>query len=115
MDRDLQRNGGVFSGIRGIHTQDQAITEAMGPIYDRSREHLGTSDVMVVRVRRRLLDAARAFAEKGTLPPGVDEPEVYRVRSGGVVLDEGVDWYEATADLRKAYVDHPDLDLSHEP
>lgn len=115
IDRDLQRHGQVFSGIRGIHTQDQAITEAMGQIYDRSKEHLGTSDVMVVRVRRRLLDAARAFAEKGTVPPGVDEPEVYRVRSGGVVLDEGVDWYSATEELRKAYVDHPELDRRHEP
>lgn len=115
IDRGLQRDGGVFTGIRGIHTQDQAITEAMGPIYDRGREHLGTSDVMVVRVRRRLLDAARALADKGTIPPGVDEPEVYRVRSGGVVLDEGVDWCSATEELRKAYVEHPELDRSHEP
>lgn len=115
IDRDLQRHGGSFTGIRGIHTQDQAITEAMGPIYDRRREHLGTSDVMVVRVRRRLAEVVKSHVEKGIVPPGVDEPEVYRVRSGGVVLDEGVDWYEATTELRKAYVDHPGVDMSHEP
>jgi hypothetical protein len=44
-----------FTGIPGIHTQDQAITESMGTIYDRTQEHLGSSDAMVIRVRRRLM------------------------------------------------------------
>ena len=82
----------------------------MGPIYDRSRERLGTSDVMVIRVRRRLLEAARALAERGVTPPGVDSPEVYRVRSGGAFLPKDANWLEATAELRKAFVVHPDLD-----
>lgn len=43
-------------------------------------------EVMLIRVRRRLIDAVRALAEQGTTPPGVDKPEVYRVRSGGVFL-----------------------------
>jgi hypothetical protein len=29
------------------------MTGSMGPIYDRSWEHLGTTDAMVIRVRRR--------------------------------------------------------------
>jgi hypothetical protein len=33
-----------FTGIAGIHQQDQAVTEAMGPIIDRTQEHLGSSD-----------------------------------------------------------------------
>ena len=41
---------------------------------------------------------------------GVDNPEVYQVRSGGVYLPQGVDWVEATRELRKAYVEHPELD-----
>ena len=48
--------------------------------------------------------------ENGTTPPGVEQPEAYRQRSGGVILDEGADWVEATRDLRQAYVDHPELD-----
>jgi phenylpropionate dioxygenase-like ring-hydroxylating dioxygenase large terminal subunit len=110
IDRDKQRRREDFTGIPGIHTQDQAITESMGTIYDRRQEHLGTSDVMVIRVRRRLAEAARALAERGLTPPGVDNPEVYRVRSGGVILPSGADWLEATADLRKAFVEHPLLD-----
>jgi phenylpropionate dioxygenase-like ring-hydroxylating dioxygenase large terminal subunit len=110
IDRELQRRKEDFTGIAGIHTQDQAITESMGTIYDRTSEHLGTSDAMVIRVRRRLMEAARALAESGTLPASVDHPEVYRQRSGGVLLPKGVDWVAATRELRQAYAAHPELD-----
>jgi phenylpropionate dioxygenase-like ring-hydroxylating dioxygenase large terminal subunit len=110
LDRDRQERDEEYSGIEGIHLQDQAITESMGPIFDRTQEHLGSSDAMVIRARRRLIACARALAEQGTTPPGVDRPEVYRQRSGGVVLDEDADWVEATRDLRKAYATHADLD-----
>jgi phthalate 4,5-dioxygenase oxygenase subunit len=109
IDREWQRNGD-YTGIAGIHTQDQAVTESMGPIYDRTTEHLGSSDAMVIRTRRRLLDAARALVERGTVPPGVDHPEVFRQRSGGIILPEGTNWVAATEELRKAYVTHPELD-----
>jgi phthalate 4,5-dioxygenase len=84
----------------------------MGPIYDRSRERLGTSDAMVIRVGRRLIAAARALADEGTVPPGVDKPDVYRQRSGGVILDADADWVEATRELRRAYTSHSGLDLA---
>jgi len=67
---------------------------------------------MVIRTRRRLLAAARELAERGVTPPGVDDPEVYRVRSGGTFLPKGSDWVEATNELRKAFVQHPDIDQS---
>jgi phthalate 4,5-dioxygenase len=73
-------------------------------------ERLGSSDVMVIRVRRRLMEAARALVERGVTPPGVDNAEVYRVRSGGVLLSRNADCLEATAELRKAFVVHPELD-----
>jgi hypothetical protein len=84
----------------------------MGVIYDRTQERLGSSDAMVIRVRRRLMGAARALAEQGTVPPGVERPEVYRQKSGGVFLNDGEDWVAATEDLRKGYVEHPELDPS---
>ena len=84
----------------------------MGPIYDRTQEHLGTSDRMVIRTRKRLIDAAKALRDKGELPPGVDDPKVYAVRSGGVVLPRGADWIEATRELRRAWVKHPGLSRS---
>jgi phthalate 4,5-dioxygenase len=116
IDREIQRrNKGRFgySGIPGgAAMQDAAVTWSMGSIYDRTRERLGSTDAMIIRVRRRLISAARALAERGTTPPGVDNPAVYRVRSGGVFLPQDANWLEATAELRKAFVEHPDLDPS---
>jgi phenylpropionate dioxygenase-like ring-hydroxylating dioxygenase large terminal subunit len=115
IDREKQRrNSGMddFTGIQGIHLQDQAITESEGPIYDRSTEHLAASDMMIIRVRRRLLMAAQALAEQGLTPPGVDDPEVFGARAGGVFLPQDVDWLAGTEDLRRGFVKHPELDPS---
>jgi hypothetical protein len=105
IDRDAQKRDS-YTGIPGIHQQDQAITESMGTIYERTQEHLGTTDAMVIRTRRRLINAAKALAREGTIPPGVDDPSVYHYRSGGVILPRSADWLEATKDLRKAFVSH---------
>jgi hypothetical protein len=113
IDREVQRqNVGVagYTGIASIGIQDAAMTWSMGPIFDRSKERLGSSDSAVIRVRRRMIGAVRAYQKYGTPPPGVDDPAAYRVRSGGVLLPEGADWVEATRELRKAFVVHPELD-----
>jgi phthalate 4,5-dioxygenase oxygenase subunit len=113
IDREVQRSHegpAGYTGIQGLALQDGAMTASMGPIVDRSREHLGSADAMVIRVRRRLLAAVRAQMRTGAAPPGVDDPEVYRVRSGGVFLPKGADWVEATRELRRAFVEHPELD-----
>ena len=102
IDRKAQRTES-FTGIAGIHQQDQAVTESMGPIYDRTQEHLGTSDAMVIRTRRRVINAARALRDNAVTPPGVDNPAVYRHRSGGVILPRDADWLEATKGLREAF------------
>jgi phenylpropionate dioxygenase-like ring-hydroxylating dioxygenase large terminal subunit len=109
IDRNLQRTSS-YTGILGANQQDQGITESMGALADRTQEHLGTSDVMIARTRQRLLRAMKALLDSGTMPPGVDEPEVYRVRSGGVLLPRDADWLEATAERRMAYVEHPELE-----
>jgi acyl transferase domain-containing protein len=72
----------------------------MGSTLDRAIEHVGTSDMMVIRIRRRLIEAARALAEEKVAPPGVDNPEVYRTRPVSAMLPDGVDWLEASAELR---------------
>ena len=102
IDRESQKNDS-YTGIAGIQQQDQAITESMGTIWDRSKEHLGSSDAMVVRTRQRLLTAARALRDEGQIPPGVDDPTVYRLRSGGIILPNGVNALEATQDLQRAF------------
>jgi len=96
IDRAAQASGGNFTGISGIHAQDQAVTESMGPITDHLSEHLGPSDMMIMRTRRRLLGVARALAKDGTVPPGVDDPEkLYPVRSGDFLSEAGLEWRDA--------------------
>ena len=114
IDRDVQR-GNVgpdgYTGIKGVLMQDQALTESMGPIYDRSQEHLASGDSMIIRTRRRLLDAALALAD-GHPAPCVDEPDAWLQRSGGVVLPRDADFVAATEQLRKPFVAHPEIDVA---
>ena len=44
----------------------------MGPICDRTKENLVSTDNGIIMARHRLLRAAKAQADKGTVPPGVD-------------------------------------------
>jgi phthalate 4,5-dioxygenase oxygenase subunit len=106
IDREAQRSGVNYTGINGIFQQDQAVTESMGPIYQRDHEHLGTSDAMIIRTRRRAISVAKALRDHGTTPPGVDKPEVYRTRSGSVILPRSTNWLDATEDARWPKVDY---------
>jgi phthalate 4,5-dioxygenase len=106
IDRQLQRERN-FTGIPTIPLQDDAVTTSMGAISDRTREHLGSADAMIIRVRRRLLAAVRAFQDNGVIPPGVDQPAAYRKRSMSTVLPEDADWVEALRDWHEARVTAP--------
>jgi hypothetical protein len=88
------------------------MTNSMGAIYDRSQERLGTSDQMIIRSRRRLINAVTAFAETGSTPMTVEHPEFYRLRSGSTLLPIDADWITATENLREAFVEHAQLDWS---
>ena len=74
-DREEQKKA-TFIGLgTSFLVHDSCATESMGPIYDRSKEHLGTSDKTVIAVRRFLLNAVKAF-RKGAEPPHlVTRPE----------------------------------------
>jgi phthalate 4,5-dioxygenase len=98
IDRVAQQENRIYSGIEGIHLQDQAITESMGGIVDHTLEHLAPSDRMITRTRRRLLMAARSLRDKGILPPGVDDPSVYRdARAGYFVSPDTSPWQDICA------------------
>ena len=100
IDREQQRLHSM-TGIKGIGAQDAAIQESMGPIVDRSRETLGASDAAIVSFRRRLLKMARDL-DDGIAPVAPARPDLYRVRSAGMVLERGVDFAEGLADRMKA-------------
>ena len=108
IDYEVQRTL-RFSGVPpGGNLQDRAMTELMTgedgsePIYDRSKEHLGTTDSMVIFVRRLLIAAAKALRDEGAVPANVDNVALDRVRPAGIILPPDADWVEATEDARRS-------------
>ncbi len=85
IDRRAQREWSV-TGIQSVTQQDRAVTETMGPIYDRTKEHLGTSDVVIIQMRRRMMRETRALME-GREPAAPNLPDAYRIRPVAVLLD----------------------------
>ena len=103
IDRAAQKAGTTFSGVEGIAMQDASLQESMGPIVDRTRENLTTTDNGIIMARIRLMRAAKALKDKGVLPPG-RQPEEQRVRSAALVLEA----HEAYKDAaREALIARP--------
>ena len=100
IDRAAQRGSKTYSGVAGIAMQDAAIQESMGPIQDRSKENLVSTDNGVIMARIRLRKAVLA-AEQGREPDGLD-PATHAVRSASIVLPEDASFIEAAADALKA-------------
>jgi phthalate 4,5-dioxygenase oxygenase subunit len=84
---------GDFTGIAGIPTQDMALWESMGPIADRSIEHLGPADVAIVTTRRLLLQACRDV-EEGKAPLGSQLASI-PLRAGEKLLPAAEPWKDA--------------------
>ncbi|MBN9388578.1 MAG: Rieske 2Fe-2S domain-containing protein [Chloroflexi bacterium] len=66
-DREAMKNNPYSVGFRSLPVEDLAVTESQGAIIDRSKEHLGASDIAVIRMRRSLLEMVRLFTESGQL------------------------------------------------
>jgi len=97
IDRHRQKTK-TYTGIPGLNTQDVGIQEGMGPIPDRTKEHLGTSDRAVIVARQLLLEAGRDVAA-GRKPKGID-PATYRdVRAYDAVVPRGQTWRALAREL----------------
>jgi nitrite reductase/ring-hydroxylating ferredoxin subunit len=86
IDREMQRTVN-YTGIAGNRAQDGAVTESMGTIYDRSHEHLGTSDTAIIFMRRLLIRQAKRL-QQGIEPVTPSDPNLFRVRPVDVVTAE---------------------------
>jgi hypothetical protein len=75
----------------------------MGPIVDRTRENLVSTDNGIIMARHRLMRAAKALADKRVMPPGID-PAHQRVRSASLVLPPDQAFKDAA---REALVSRP--------
>lgn len=91
IDRSAQKSR-TFTGIDGINTQDHAVQESMGTIVDRSLEHLGSSDLAIIRMRRFLLDSIKD-SQNGNNPPGINL-KYPRIRPVERILLKDASWRE---------------------
>jgi phthalate 4,5-dioxygenase oxygenase subunit len=95
MDRDAQKRGETFSGVWGISMQDASLQESMGPIVDRTKERLVSTDTGIIKARLKLRRAAEELRDNGVVPPGVN-PAHHRVRSAAVVLPKDEEFIDAS-------------------
>jgi hypothetical protein len=98
-DRGLM-DAGHWTGFgRSLLEEDAVIQTSMGPIVDRSKENLSSSDVAVAHLRRLLLGALDA-ADAGRLPPGSAlSPQAVRLPNAlEALLPEGQRWEDAAFD-----------------
>jgi len=94
IDRVAQKSGRTFSGVKGIAMQDASLQESMGPIVDRMKENLVSTDNGIIMARHRLLRAVKALMDKDVPPPGIDLAHQH-VRSAAVVLPPDRPFMEA--------------------
>ncbi len=93
IDRKLQKTQS-FTGIRGVRVQDMAVQEDQrGPLSDRSREHLGASDLGVIATRRMLLKQLEAL-QQGQAPTQPHTPEAYHLRSLALNAPRAASWQD---------------------
>ena len=102
IDREQQRSA-TMTGIHGFAAQDQALQESMGPLVDRTRERLGTSDTAIIATRRLLLQEIRSL-QQGETPLAAQQGDIYWVRSCSLVLNREVELDEGARELMKAEV-----------
>jgi phthalate 4,5-dioxygenase oxygenase subunit len=91
-NREAMESGRSFSGFSGIIPQDMAVTLTQGRLYDRSDEHLVSSDLAAIRMRRLLIESARRVEEGGD-PLGIGpEIDTARIQGAAAPLERGKAW-----------------------
>ena len=89
IDRKLQKTKS-YTGIKGVSEQDAAVQDSQGPIADRTREHLGPTDLGIMHFRKLVMECARAL-QQGQPPAHLAHQDRYAVRSGACVTHKAKD------------------------
>ena len=93
-------------GEEDINVHDQWAVESMGPIQNRTREHLGTTDKAIIAHRRALI-AAIETVQAGGQAPGMADPAMADRMLGPDTVD-GIapagtwgTWWQAEAQAKR--------------
>ena len=93
-------------GEEDINVHDQWAVESMGPIADRTREHLGTTDKVIMANRRVLIKAIDTL-QNGGVAPGMANAAQASSMTGPDTVDgiapaqEWQAWCQAAADAKR--------------
>ena len=85
---------GHFTGIGSLQHEDWAVAESAGAISDRAREHLGSSDSIVIHYRRMMLEAVRAHRQGQPAPGHGQEVDYGAIRAVTLRNAKELDWRE---------------------
>ena len=101
-DRAAMAAGESFAGMMGINVQDTIVQESMGPIVDRTKEHLGPGDKAIIHFRRVMLAVARGESRAATAD------FARRMRYGALrardgLLPAGADWTTLYSDEERSH------------
>ena len=89
------KNGHWTGLTRCIPFEDFTVSTSMGVRVDRTREHLGLLDMVLVHTRKALLDALDAF-QRGLPPPWQSQDiDFSSIRASTRSLKTGEDWRRA--------------------
>lgn len=99
-DRELLATGHFTGFGRNLLEEDAAVQTSMGPIVDRTKEHLSSGDLAVAQLRRMLLHALDAN-DRATPPPGSAKgTEAVKLPNAvEAILDDGARWQDLTVTL----------------
>ncbi|MGI9409208.1 MAG: Rieske 2Fe-2S domain-containing protein [Hyphomicrobiaceae bacterium] len=87
IDREMQKSK-TYSGVKGLAEQDAMIQYSQGPVADRTKEILTTTDAAVVRFRSMVIDGAKELAG-GSEPVAPQLHAAYRTRPGSWIAGQG--------------------------
>ena len=87
-DREAMRCGETFSGIHSLGAEDAILTTSVGPLFDRTKEHLIPADIPIIRMRS-IYFASIKRVERGEDPIGIDSEIDYGSITGrsGLIED----------------------------
>ncbi len=94
-----------FSGIPGFGPQDGCVIEGAGPIQDRTREHLVSSDRVIVAERKLLMNAIKDVQEGRNPPHVIWNKEQNRFPNMIIyagVVDSSIEWKAHSEALQTA-------------
>ncbi len=92
IDRHTQKTK-TFTGIDGINTQDFALQEGMGPILDRTKEHVGSTDRAIILLRQTLLEQIKRM-ENGEPVKAIDPASYRGIRAVDKLVPKDIPWKE---------------------